>query len=94
MVGAGGLPFLVTMLSAEHAVMQNEALLALALVAGAAKDLPPTATETLAGAGLALGLAKFLQAGDKHEPPMLLNALALTQLLAPLGGCASGRTML
>ncbi|KAF4520682.1 hypothetical protein B566_EDAN006358 [Ephemera danica] len=85
-VEAGGLPCLVSMLSAEHIVMQNEALLALVLVAGSAKDLPSSATETLTGNAMASGILKFLQLGEKLEDPFLLNCLALLQLLAPIEG--------
>jgi hypothetical protein len=80
---ASGVPRLAAMLSAEHAVMRNEAMLALAFVAAAAKELPQDTTQVLQEASTANSLCAILK--DAKDKPTASNALAVIKLLVPIG---------
>lgn len=77
----GALPHLVTMLASEHGVMQNEGLLALALVAAAPPDI---AVEELKKTEVVPLLHALLEL-PAIAPEPLLNSIALTTALSNLG---------
>lgn len=77
----GALPHLVAMLGSEHGVMQNEGLLALALVAASPPDI---AVEELKKTEVVPLLHTLLVSADIAPEP-LLNSIALTTALSNLG---------
>lgn len=77
----GALPHLVAMLGSEHGVMQNEGLLALALVAASPPDI---AVEELKKTEVVPLLHTLLVSPDIAPEP-LLNSIALTTALSNLG---------
>ncbi|CAN7991752.1 unnamed protein product [Ixodes pacificus] len=77
----GALPHLVAMLGSEHGVMQNEGLLALALVAASPPDI---AVEELKKTEVVPLLRTLLVSPDIAAEP-LLNSIALTTALSNLG---------
>lgn len=77
----GALPHLVAMLGSEHGVMQNEGLLAVALVAASPPDI---AVEELKKTEVVPLLHTLLVSPDIASEP-LLNSIALTTALSNLG---------
>jgi hypothetical protein len=80
---ASGVQCLVAMLAAEHAVMRNEALLALAMVAAVASDLPEETVQVLNDKTTAAHLCTILK--EAKDEPTAANALAVVKLLIPIG---------
>ncbi|XP_059471652.1 GTPase-GDP dissociation stimulator vimar [Neocloeon triangulifer] len=79
---AGGVKCLASMLVAEHVVMRNEALLALALISSSAKDLPEATLNVFKDATTASNLSTVLK--EAKDVPMTSNALAVIKLLVPI----------
>lgn len=86
-----GVQCLVAMLAAEHAVMRNEALLALAMVASVVSELPDETVQVLKDKTTAAHLCSILK-GAKDEPTAA-NALAVIKLLIPIGTDLNGKIM-
>ncbi|CAN7993676.1 unnamed protein product, partial [Ixodes hexagonus] len=77
----GAVPHLVAMLGSEHGIMQNEGLLALALIAASPPDI---AIEELRKTEVIPLLHTVLESADVAPEP-LLNSVALTTALSNLG---------
>jgi hypothetical protein len=77
----GGVRCLVSLLAAEYAVMRNEALLAVALVAANATELPEQAVKSLREA--APNLSNILK--DAKDEQTITNVAVVIKLLIPIG---------
>ncbi|XP_067001395.2 GTPase-GDP dissociation stimulator vimar [Anabrus simplex] len=79
MLETGAVPCLVTMVTAEHAVMQNEALMALALIAAMRLN---DASESLVAAKIGSSITKLLtDFGPSLSQEVVQNALTLLEQL-------------
>ncbi|XP_049793819.1 GTPase-GDP dissociation stimulator vimar [Schistocerca nitens] len=82
MVAAGALPCLIAMVTAEHTVMQNEALLALALVASSVRHISEAA-ECIESAGIGPAVARLLTgSGSSLAREVILNLMTLLEQLS------------
>ncbi|GAB6030924.1 hypothetical protein CHUAL_007752 [Chamberlinius hualienensis] len=85
-VDKGGLPFLVSMMNSEHSVMQNEALIALAIVCVTIID---RAEDSLVNTEFAKNL-KSIISEEMYGPEVRSNALTLASAACKSGKLKSG----